>query len=37
MGFVRRKDLGLDDVLEVMSEAERWMMGREYTLVSNKV
>jgi len=37
MGFVRRKDLGLDDVLEVVSEAERWMMGREYTVVSNKV
>ncbi len=37
MGLVRRKDLGLDDVLEIVSEAEQWMMGREYTVVSNKV
>ena len=37
MGLVKRKDLGLDDVLEIVSEAEQWMMGREYTVVSNKV
>ena len=37
MGLVRRKDLGLDDVLEIVSDAEQWMMGREYTVVSNKV
>ncbi len=37
MGLVKRKDLGLDDVLEILSEAEQWMMGREYTVVSNKV
>ncbi len=37
MGLVRRKDLGLDGVLEIVSEAEQWMMGREYTVVSNKV
>ncbi len=37
MGLVRRKDLGLDDVLEIVSEAEQWMMGREYTVVSHKV
>ncbi len=37
MGLVRRKDLDLDDVLEIVSEAEQWMMGREYTVVSYKV
>ncbi len=37
MGLVKRKELGLDDVLEIVSEAEQWMMGREYTVVSNKV
>ena len=37
MGLVRRKDLDLDDVLEIVSEAEQWMMGREYTVVSTKV
>ncbi len=37
MGLVKRKDLGLDDVLEIVSEAEQWMMGREYTVVSYKV
>jgi predicted nucleic acid-binding protein len=37
MELVRRKDLGLDDVLEIVSEAEQWMMGREYTVVSYKV
>lgn len=37
LGLVRRKDLALDEVLELMSEAEQWMMGREYTVVSIKV
>ena len=37
MGLVRFKDLDLNDILEIVSEAEHWMMGREYTVVSNKV
>ncbi len=37
MGLVRRKDLGLDDVLEIVREAEQWMIGREYTVASYKV
>ena len=37
MGLVRSKDLDLNDVLEIVNETEHWMMGREYTVVSNKV
>lgn len=37
VGLLRRKDLGLDDVQEIVSEAELWMQGREYTVVSNQV
>lgn len=37
MGLVRQKDLALNDVIEIVSEAEQWMMGREYTVVSQKV
>ncbi|MDA0738754.1 MAG: type II toxin-antitoxin system VapC family toxin [Nitrospirae bacterium] len=37
LGLVRRKDLTLDEVLEIMNDAEQWMMGREYTVVSIKV
>jgi len=37
LGLVCRKDLVLDEVLEIMNDAEQWMMGREYTVVSTKV
>lgn len=37
MGLVRRKDLDLQDVLDVVSEAEHWMRGREYSVVSRTV
>lgn len=37
LGLVRRKDLDLRDVLEIVSDAEQWMMRREYTVVSHAV
>ncbi|MDX1412210.1 MAG: type II toxin-antitoxin system VapC family toxin [Nitrospirales bacterium] len=37
MGLVRRKDLELSDVFEVVRGAEHWMRGREYTVVSRTV
>ena len=37
MGLIRRNDLELKEVLEVVSEAEHWMIGREYTVVSHNV
>ena len=37
MGLVRRRDLEIEDVFEFVSEAEYWMRGREYTVVSRAV
>ena len=37
MGLVRNHGLILDDALEMIAEAEHWMAGREYTVVSHRV
>lgn len=37
IGLVRRKDLDLEDVLEVVDEVEQWMRGQEYSVASHKV
>lgn len=37
LGLVRRKDLDFSDILEIVSQAEQGMRGREYTVVSLKV
>ena len=37
MGLVGRKELELTDVFEVVREAEHWMRGREYSVVSRTV
>mgnify|MGYP000194544206 CR=1 FL=1 len=37
MQLVRHKDLLLDDAIEIVAEAEHWMAGREYSVVSYQV
>ncbi len=39
IGLVRNHDydLNLDQACEIVDEAERWMAGREYTIVSHRV
>ena len=37
LGLVRRAALPLDDALQIVAEAERWMSGREYSVVSHDV
>jgi predicted nucleic acid-binding protein len=36
-GLVRRRALALDDAVRIADEAERWMSGREYSIVSHDV
>ena len=37
IGLVRNEDLNLTDAIEIIAEAERWLTGREYTVVSYRV
>jgi hypothetical protein len=37
VGLVRSQDLNLTDAIEIVAEAERWLTGREYTVVSHHV
>jgi predicted nucleic acid-binding protein len=37
VGLVRRRDLTMADAMQITSEAERWMAGREYAVVSTHV
>jgi predicted nucleic acid-binding protein len=37
IGLVRNKDLYLTDAIEIIAEAEHWLAGREYTVVSHRV
>lgn len=37
VGLVRNKALGLDDALAMVDEAERWLAGQEYSVVSRHV
>lgn len=37
IGLVRNQDLNLTDAIEIVAEAERWLAGREYTVVSYRV
>lgn len=37
VGLVRSQDLNLTDAIEIVAEAERWLTGREYTVVSHRV
>ncbi len=37
IGLVRNQDLNLTDAIEIVAEAERWLTGREYTVVSHRV
>jgi len=36
-GLVRRRAMGLADALRIVSDAEHWMSGREYSVVSHDV
>ena len=36
-GLVRRRSVGLEDALRIISDAEHWMSGREYSVVSHDV
>jgi len=37
VGLVRNEDLNLTDAIEIIAEAELWLAGREYTIVSHRV
>lgn len=37
IGLERHQDIRIDDVLTIVAEAEQWMAGREYTVVSQEV
>jgi predicted nucleic acid-binding protein len=37
LGLVRRRELDLDDAIRMASDAERQMIGNEYTVVSQQV
>ena len=37
MGLVRRAALPLEDAIQVANDAERWMGGREYAVLSHRV
>ena len=37
IGLERHKEIRIDDVLTIVAEAEQWMTGREYTVVSQEV
>ena len=37
LGFVRRMAFPLEDAVQIVADAERWMSGREYTVVSHDV
>ena len=37
IGLERHQDIRIDDVLTIVAEAEQWMTGREYTVVSQEV
>jgi predicted nucleic acid-binding protein len=37
MGLERHQEINLDDVRTIVAEAEQWMAGREYAVVSQRV
>jgi predicted nucleic acid-binding protein len=37
IGLVRQRALALDDAFQIINDAERWMAGREYSVVSHAV
>ena len=37
IGIERHQDIRIDDALTIVAEAEQWMAGREYTVVSQQV
>lgn len=37
VGLVRNRNLNLTDAIGIVSEAERWLAGREYTIVSHRI
>jgi hypothetical protein len=37
MGLERKQEINLDDVRTTVAEAEQWMAGREYAVVSQRV
>ena len=37
LGLTRRQEISVVDALTIMTEAEQWMAGREYTVVSQQV
>jgi predicted nucleic acid-binding protein len=37
MGLERNQEINLDDVRTIVAEAEQWMTGREYAVVSQRV
>lgn len=37
IGLERHQEIHIDDVLTIVAEAEQWMAGREYTVVSQQV
>ena len=37
MGLERNQEINLDDVRTIVAEAEQWMAGREYAVVSHRV
>ena len=37
IGLARHQEIRMNDVLTIVAEAEQWMAGREYTVVSQRV
>jgi len=37
IGLERKQEIRINDVLTIVAEAEQWMAGREYTVVSQRV
>jgi len=37
IGLERHQEIRMNDVLTIVDEAEQWMVGREYTVVSQRV
>ncbi len=37
IGLERHQEIRMNDVLTIVGEAEQWMVGREYTVVSQRV
>lgn len=36
-GLVRRRALAIEDAVQIVADAERWMAGREYAVISHQV